>query len=231
MDLVQQEQNKVIRIGFDIDNTITDCTSDSSQYEYNMLQTWRTDIKKIGPYTGRVNPSGVEFLERYPDINKMEYQEFMEYFFPRMVKEAPFRQNISKLFDTLQEPGKFPGYTIKCDIITRRDDYYQGPYSGPMMKEDTIERFKNEKIHYDRIFFNCKNKKKTMEENNIDILVDDSPMNIFQVSTKFPVIVCATEYNKKMIGKNIYLVRLEDYNLFIMYVSIILEKMSRDENR
>ena len=99
------------------------------------------------------------------------------------------------------------------------------------MKEDTIERFKNEKIHYDRIFFNCKNKKKTMEENNIDILVDDSPMNIFQVSTKFPVIVCATEYNKKMIGKNIYLVRLEDYNLFIMYVSIILDKMSRNENR
>lgn len=142
MDLVQQEQNKVVRIGFDIDNTITDCSGGVSQYEYNMLQTWRTDIKKIGPYTGRVNPSGVEFLERYPDINKMEYQEFMEYFFPRMVKEAPFRQNISNLFDTLQEPGKFPGYTIKCDIITRRDDYYQGKYSGPMMKQDTIERFK-----------------------------------------------------------------------------------------
>ena len=72
------------------------------------------------------------------------------------------------------------------------------------MRQDTIDRFKKEGLKYDKFFFRSFNKKQTMKDNNIHILVDDEPMNIFQVSTEFPIIVANKPYNKNITGRNIY---------------------------
>ena len=181
-------------IGFDIDDTLTDV----EEYEYNKLQEWCMNVAKIGRYNGLINKQSVTFEGRYPNLEYIQVKRFLDWYFPKQVREAPFREYIKELFDILHEKG------YKVYIITRRDALYDGKYTGAMMKEDTITRFKNEGIEYDRIFFGCKNKLKTLEDENVDVLVDDSPMNIMQVSTKYPAIVMDTSFNKDLVGKNIY---------------------------
>lgn len=203
-DLDQQVKNKIydekiINIGFDIDNTLTDET----EFEFEMYQKWRTDIAHIGPYTQYRNLAGVTFLDRYPATEKIVNDQFQKWYFPLMVKEAPLRLGIKELLEELPKISVHE-YRFASHIITRRDDYYEGTYSGPMMRQDTIDRFKKEGLKYDKIFFRGFNKKQTMKDNNIHILVDDEPMNIFQVSTEFPIIVANKPYNKNITGRNIY---------------------------
>lgn len=203
-------------IGFDIDDTMTDVES----YEYNMLQEWCEHVEKCGRYTGVINRSSVTFEGRYPNLDYMQQKRFLDWYFPKQVNEAPFRKYVKELFDMLHEKG------YKVYIITRRDSLYDGKYTGAMMKEDTITRFKNEGINYDRIFFACTNKLKTMEENNVDILVDDSPMNLMQVSTKRPAIVITTSYNTGLVGRNIYRIHDFEPNNFIS----LIENIFRNNN-
>lgn len=206
--------NKKI-IGFDIDDTLTDCR----KFEYDLLQEWCVNIEKIGPYTKKINENGLSLEDRYPGLDSNTLKRFNNFYFPRMVSSAPFRQHIPELFIELKKLD----YMIY--IITRRDQYYEGNYSGAMMKEDTLSRFERASIKYDKIFFGCYNKKKIMEENDVSVLVEDSPSNIFQVATKYPCICMDNPYNLSITGKNIYHVDSLNPSIFLP----VLEKIFNNE--
>ena len=204
---------KNLIIGFDIDDVLTDTTT----FEFEMLKKWCLEIEKIGYVFNHVNQSGNTLATKYPDLDDIQLKKFFTWYFPIMVKEAPLSKYTKELFHSLKELG------VKIYIVTRRDEFTEKyEYTGPMMRQDTEERFKENGIEYDRIFFSSFDKLKVMEENNIDILVDDSLYNIFQVRTKKPVIVMTRPYNESVVGKNIYRIKDLEPNNFI---SILLEIM------
>lgn len=217
-NLVQQENFNSLKdcvFGFDIDDTLTD----NRQYEYDKLQEFLTDVIQLGPYTGQVKNEESTLGLRYPGLDSIVLHKFNDWFFPQMVKEAPFRPHIQELFEKLHNEG------AKCYIVTRRDDHYiKSKYTGAMMRQDTEERLESNHIQYDKIFYGCSNKKETMKENNIHILIDDSPMNIFQVATSYPVIIMDNPYNRNMDGKNMYRIHSLEPNEFFS----VLERINKD---
>lgn len=191
-------------IGFDIDDTLTNLQE--SGWEYSKLQEWlNLESVNLGNYIGIINRKTPTFEERYPGLSYFTLKRFNNWYFPQIVKEGPFRKGVKELFEHLHTQG----YLVY--IITRRDDNYEGEYSGKMMRQDTIDRFDSLGIKYDKIFFSCFNKLKTMKENNVNILVEDSPMNIYQCASHYPVIIMDSSYNESMIGKNMY--HIKDFNI------------------
>lgn len=181
---------KIKKIGFDIDDTLTR----SEDFVVECAKKWY-----LGEY-GKNLPHPIRkdkysFEEKFPGLTKRQCDAFMTYYFPFGVKECPFRPGVQTLFKRLSELG----YGI--EIVTRRDDIYNDgctSYRGPVMKADTLERFKKNNLFPDNFHFRSFDKLAVMEKNEIDILVEDSLSNINRVSIKRPVIVMSCGWNKSL---------------------------------
>lgn len=66
-----------------------------------------------------------------------------------------------------------------------------------------IKWLKNNKIKYDKLIFTEGDKTKYCLDNDIDIMIEDCPENVKQISKKIPVICMHADYNAKVRGKNI----------------------------
>ena len=215
---------KGITIGFDFDDVLTNTVV----YEYEMLKKWLVEEEKIGNFIIRWNQDANTLEGRYPGLTSVQLKRFNLWYFPKMVKECPFSEYVKELFDALHELG------AKVYIVTRRNEYEEKyEYTGPMMRQDTENRLRESKISYDRIFFSCFNKLDVMEKNHIDMLVDDSLINIFQVSQKKPIIVMDRPWNKHIVGERIYHVSSLNPKIFIPLIHNILVENSanKDESK
>ena len=72
------------------------------------------------------------------------------------------------------------------------------------MQELTKQWLKKQNIQYDKLIF-AKNEEKLQQclENNIDVMIEDCPNNIQNISKKIKVIKFDCQYNKKELGENI----------------------------
>ncbi len=72
-------------------------------------------------------------------------------------------------------------------------------------KSDKILKkwLKKNKINYNKLIFTGKDKIGYCLENKIDIMIDDCPYNIRQISKKIPMICMHADYNTKVRGKNV----------------------------
>ena len=76
-------------------------------------------------------------------------------------------------------------------------------YEGKM-QELTKKWLLDNNIKYKKLIFtDDTNKLKNCIENNIDVMVEDSPINIKNISQKIKVIKFDCQYNKDINGKNI----------------------------
>ena len=187
-------QTKII--GFDIDDTLTN----SDKFIRSMLDEFMI-MKNLPLYTGPIRMDKYSLEEKFPRLNSRIISEFNSFLFPRLVNNAPVREEAKELLDELKKLG------YRIQIITRRDkDYDKGPYKGSMMVEHTIAWFHRNELPYDEIVFSSFDKLKTCNDCHAKILFEDAPSNILRVSKDIPVIVPSHEYNKHMIGKNIHVV-------------------------
>lgn len=201
MVLEVQEGISMNIVGFDFDDTITD----QDAYLYEKFLIWHETVAKKGKYKGRYLRDKVNIESKFPDVPEYELKKFLDYYFPLSAKEAPLRNGVKEVFDTLKEEG----YGIH--IVTRRSTEQTGPYTGGMLKIDSIEYLRKHNLPYDRIHFNCTNKTKTMDAHKIGVLVDDNIGNIASVSTKYPVIIMDCPWNKKFNVSNT--VRITEYKV------------------
>lgn len=94
------------------------------------------------------------------------------------------------------------GYEIF--IITARVADMSGyQISVEQMKENVIRWLEKSNILYDKLIFSSNDKSKDCIENNIDIMIEDNPTNILQLSKLIPVICYDANYNKECRGNNI----------------------------
>ena len=59
-------------------------------------------------------------------------------------------------------------------------------------------------IIYDKLIFSGSDKLNSIIENNIDVMIDDSPKNVMQLSQFTKVLCYNWTYNREVEGKNIY---------------------------
>lgn len=79
-----------------------------------------------------------------------------------------------------------------------------------------LDWLKRNKIKYDKIIFSPEDKLDICRENDIDIMIEDKPANIENISILIPVICFHAGYNKNCIGNNI----IRCYSWYDIYAKI-----------
>lgn len=180
-----------MRIGIDIDGVLTDRERFAIDYiskycvenniEYNIGDSNYEDCKTFNINKEQENDFWNKYLEYY-SINE---------------KARPFASEVIK---KLKEDGN-EIYIITARWLTNRDDDV-----GNKMREIVKDWLYKNKILYDKLIFSkATNERKSQEiiENKIDLIIEDSPNNINELSKVVPVICYHAEYNKNCLGSKI----------------------------
>lgn len=175
-----------MKIGIDIDNTITDTLPVFMKYckKYN-----EEVVKRNIP----MNETGFNITTLYNWTQEEKDDCFLKYI-DEARQQVQVKPNAKKIIQKLREEGNC------IHIITARKRGIMDPY------ETTLEFLQKNSIEYDE-FVVQKDKKQYCIDNNIDILIDDEPKNINSVSEIIPVIVFEYIHNNSCKGENIIKVK------------------------
>ena len=87
-----------------------------------------------------------------------------------------------------------------------------------ILKKITLDWLEKNNIYYDKIIFTC-NKLQAMKDNNVDLIVEDSPKYIKELSKYYPVVSIKCPYNEDITNDNIYQVIGIDEMIILPIVS------------
>lgn len=173
-----------MKIGIDIDNTITNTLPILKKYckKYN-----DTVIKR----NLKINENGFASYNLY-DWTEEENLDFCKKYIEEVVLQAGIKENAKEVIRKLKEEGNII-YIISARVIPM----FKTPY-------ETTEKFlKDNGIVYDELLVGKVEKKSSCIEKELEILIDDEPQNIMQISEFIPVIAFNTIYNRECVGNNI----------------------------
>lgn len=177
-----------MRIGIDIDGVITD------------IETFVKDY-------------GAKFcVDEGIEIN-ISYGNYDEAKSLNLTQEQTdkFWNTYMKYYSTKYNPREFASDVIKklksegneIYIITARNEYGLVGEDYGRMRDFVNDWLKENGIEYDRIIYTENSKLPYCVGNYIDIMIEDSPRNIEEVSTKIPVLCMNCGYNRDVEGENI----------------------------
>jgi len=181
-----------MRIGIDIDGVLTNIEQFSVDYFSKYLIENNVDYN--------ISNSSYSVAKSFNVHDKIEdsfWEEYLEFY----AKEESARAFASEVIKKLKNNGN-EIYIITARSLTNRDDEI-GENMRTIVKEWLI---KNNIIYDKLIFSKGKNEEKLQEikENKIDVMIEDNPDNINQLSAVVPIICYDTNYNRTCNGKNIY---------------------------
>ena len=159
-----------MKIGIDIDNTLTEVQEELNKaaFEYAISLG-----KKIDNYD---NP--MEDIKNNGDTYRKKFQftyEELKYFLKNIqeniTNNAIPRENAKEVIDKLKKDGN------EIYIITARDsEFHDDPYK---YSKDWLDK---NKIYYDKLIVNAREKSSVCEKEKIDLFIDDQPNNCLSVS-------------------------------------------------
>ena len=180
-----------MRIGVDIDGVLTNIEQFSVDYlskycvenniEYNIGTSNYHVSKTFNIRTEQEDGFWNEYLEYYA-INE---------------KARPFASEVIK---KLKEDGH-EIYIVTARWLTNRDDAI-----GNNMREIVKKWLTENEIVYDKLIFSKASKEKKSQEmidHKIDLMIEDSPNNINELSSIVPIICYNAGYNKECVGDKI----------------------------
>ena len=176
-----------MRIGIDIDGCITDTARFVSDYgikfcyENNIEYTIKEDEYDEAKALGVSDEIAEKFWNKYLPYYATKYRT---------------RDFASEVIKKIKEKHEIY-------IITARNEDGLPQETYGHMQEMVLKWLKENNIVYDKIIFTKGSKLPYCLENNIDIMIEDSPKNIQEISSKIPVLCFDNPYNKNMEGKNI----------------------------
>ena len=181
-----------MRIGIDIDGVLTD------------IEQWQIDYGSKYFYEqyklGIKNYKGYETYEIF-DVDVKIDEEFWNIYFKDYSINSESRKFAGEVIDKLKKDGH------EIYIITARGSFLS--HSSDVMSIDenksiVLNWLKNNGINYDKIIFSPEEKLEICKENSVDLMIEDKPKNINEISTKIPVICFHANYNEECKGENIY---------------------------
>lgn len=172
------------RIGIDIDDTLTNLFDVFLSYGFKYACE-----KSIAIDSLFIN--GYEAIDTFR-FNKEQDKDFQEKYLEKILNNVKARPLASEVINILKKE-------YEIFIITSRDDNLLID-----CKEKTEKWLKNNKISYDKLVYNCKEKAKFCKENNIDYLIDDNYKHC-EEATKVGTIsfIYDNQFNKDYYNNNI----------------------------
>ena len=131
-------------------------------------------------------------------ISSAEAEKFWNEYLVKYVTEYSPRECAKQVIDILKENNEIY-------IITARNEYGLPPKEYGHMQELTNKWLNANNINYDKLLFTSEDKLSVCQENNIDVMIEDSPRNIKKLTKDDDIhIFCYDNpYNKEVKGKNI----------------------------
>ena len=164
-----------MRIGIDMDDTITNSWECLLPYYSRMFNIPEDVLRKSKPYY-----NSVAHL-----ITLEEYFEMMTPIYDSVIPNVTLKDNVKATIDALYELGH------QVFFITARGRGHTDPYKDT---KDYLDRYH---IKYEKIITNAENKAKACKEEHIDLFIDDSPRHAKEVSELgIKVLMPETYYNK-----------------------------------
>lgn len=174
-----------MRIGIDVDNTITDTLVVMKQY----CKKYNDEVVKRNL---SMNEKGFAAGNLY-DWTDKEKQYFFDNILPEVFSRVEPKKNAQEIIQKLKQENN------EIYIITART-------KAKNSYELTLKTLQKYNIPYNELVIQ-KDKKQYCIANKIDILLDDEPQNINSVSEIIPVIVFEAVHNEECNGNNIIKVK------------------------
>lgn len=195
-----------MNIGIDIDGVLLDLERFAIDYGTKFCIEENLDIKiNIQEYW-----EGLKFNWTEEQENKFWNKYIIKYF-----KQYPPREFASEIIKKLKKEGN------KIYIITARNEEGLPQEEYGKSQEITKTWLNENNIEYDKLIFTPDSEKlEQCLKNNVEIMIEDSPTNIKNISEKIPVIKYNCSYNENILGKNI----IRTYSWYQIY-DIINKKM------
>lgn len=177
-----------MRIGIDIDGVLTNASQFVADYgikfceENNLCYRVKKDEYNDAKALGISEENSEKFWNTY-----------MKYY----ATEYPARDFAAEVIKKLKEEGH------EIHIITARDEYGLVGEDYGKMRQFVKEWLEKNNIYYDRVSHTEGSKLPYCIGNYIDIMIEDSPKNIKEISSKIPVYCYNCSYNQNIKGENI----------------------------
>lgn len=193
-----------MRIGIDIDGVLTDI--EQWQLDYSTKFYYEKYKKEI------INDAGYDTKDIF-NCEKAIDEEFWNEHFRDYSLNIAARKFSGEVIKKLKEEN----YEIY--IITARGSFLSHSTEVMSVEENqniVKEWLRKNNINYDEIIFSQEDKLSICIEKNIDIMIEDKPKNITDISTKIPVICFDANYNKDCNGNNV----IRCYSWYDIYAKI-----------
>lgn len=177
-----------MRIGIDIDGVLTNVEQFTIDY--------KTKFCYESNLTYRIKPNEYDDAKAFC-ISEENSERFWNKYIKYYATEYRARDFASEVIKNLKEDAH------EIYIVTARNEYGLTGEDYGKMKEFVKEWLKNNNIYYDKIVYTQESKLPYCVGNYIDIMIEDKPENIKEISTKIPVLCYNCSYNAHIKGKNI----------------------------
>lgn len=193
-----------MRIGIDIDGVLTDIERFVADYGTKYCVENNLDIKIEETYYNEAKTfnwteeQDIDFWNKYLVHYATKYQS---------------REFASEVIKKLKEQGH------EIYIVTARCEWGLPEKEYGKMKEFVNKWLEENEIYYDKIIYTENSKLPYCVGNYIEVMIEDSPENIREISSKVPVLCFNCKYNENVEGKNITRV----YSWYDIYNKINIE--------
>ena len=176
-----------MNIGIDIDGVLTNYEKEQIDYGIKLCvdEGWPINIDLSKYHEKDV------FNWNQEQANKFWNKYIIKYF-----QQTPVKTFAPEVIEKLKQEGH------KIYLITARDDYgIPKEYYGKE-QEITKQWLEKNNIKYDKIIFETE-KLEPCKQNQIDVMIEDSPENIRDLSKQIKVIKFDCQYNKDVKNENV----------------------------
>ena len=198
-----------MNIGIDVDGVLVDL-------ETKML-TYGTKFSVENNLNINIKPNEYWETKKFNWTENQELQFWNQYII-KYVRDSQAREYASEVIEKLMQEEN------KIYIITARDEYGMPKEYYGKMQEITKNWLEKNNIKYNKLIFSPdKEKLQKCIENNVDIMIEDSPSNILDISKKVKVIKYDCTYNQEVQNSNI----IKAYSWYHIYD--IINKLIKGE--
>lgn len=177
-----------MRIGIDIDGVLTNIEQFLTDYMSKYCYENNISIN--------VNLNEYDEMKAF-NITKEQALKFWNLYLADYARDYKAREFAPEVVQKLKQEGN------DIYIITVRNEYGLPKELYGKMNELTIAFLEKNHIYYDKLIHTKESKLPTIIDNNVNIMIDDSPKNIKEIATKIPVLCYNAGYNANIEGKNI----------------------------
>ena len=198
-----------MRIGIDIDGVLTDVE------RYNIDHFSKYCIKNKIEF--KIEPNNYNLFKIFNVLKEHENSFWNESLFP-YAKEHPIRPFASEVIKNLKNKGH------EIYIITARSLTNKNTKLGEEMRNTVKAWLDSNDVYYDKLIFSKgdnETKLNEITEEKIDLMIEDNPNNIIELSKIIPVLCYNASYNVDCKGNNIIRV----YSWYDIYQNITNLKM------